>query len=879
MDSQCITVKEAIDALSNPQNTKIANEWLMQFEKSSEAWGVSERMLHETNPTYGFFGAKFLYSKIQKQALLLTEVQKNELQQTLCDHIVRIASQQRNDSQLLKYLCLCLSALALQVNDKMVVQNTLNKLNPLVGVHSMTLVTFLSVLPEEVYNGQIDVGASIRDAFLIQLSNSSNDVLKFLSSLWGPNNSSVERCKMIKCLSNWIDITTIPITEVTHHQIYLDCVSSLGVSMDDLLDHSIDLLLVLIRRYQSHHMDDIVHILIPQIISLKNRWDLLESQYGKFNADDIDESFALEAYALSKLFTEASEYCIEIFLDMTRDYGQQTLLYLLIHCCNYPFDHNVARTPHKFFYDLSLLLKGGDFDGDSQLRAFYNSIYSELLLVAVNQLEFSSNEPNKDDSRFEERNDWREVVLDCQDVMGADGCFQVLCYHLQSALNSGQILWLKVEALLFSLTVIVPKISDQTASSSIGDLIRLCCTSPKEIFQLRVTCISLLGSLSGWIKGNHDLGKQLFDVLISCATEDKIAVPSSIAILSTCRCGGAWIDVEMIVQKLDMMGQIGTLPREVELNLTESACCGINFLEQSHQTDLCGKLILGIQNILSQSLSTSNVKTIVQCLDKLAVISKVTSSVTLLTTIFNHMWPVLQLTFGQIMKESIAEKLCKCLKHFIRGCKEEIAWVLPSLTEHLSKGFSAYGYSAFLYCAGICVSTFGVLQQGKYHHILYTLVWSLSSSFFIKFSDMLSFEQQPDIVEEYFYMVSKLLQFCPYQFLNSQQEATSIINAAIVGLQIHHRQAQKGMLCFLERFCQLPRLYGDSPENLQNSRLMIQAFSSKIIQSVMILLSGRATAFSIDEANGCICDLLWELRKQIGNQSFEVRDCCLRLTN
>lgn len=874
MDLQCLSsVKEAIDALSNPQKTKTANEWLIQFEKSPDAWVVSERMLHETNQTYGFFGAKFLYSKIQKQAILLNENQKSDLQATLSEHIIRIATHFKTDSQQLRYLCLCLSALALQMNDSRVIQATLNRLNPLVAVHSMTLVTFLTVLPEEVFNGQIDVGSNVRDDFLLQLSTSSNDVLNFLSTLWGPHNSPNERCKMIKCLANWIDITTIPMANVVQHRIYLDCMASLNAINDELLDQSVELLLVLIRRYQSHHMDELVHMLIPQIVTLKTRWDRLESRYSSIRSEDVDESYALEAYALSKLFTETSEYCIEIFLNVNNDFGQNMLLYLLVHCCNYPFDHNVSRTPHKFFYDLSLLLKGNDDSTSDQLKTFYSNIYSELLLVAVNRLVFNVESDDNDRSLSDERNDWKEVVLDCQDVIGADGCFQILCSQLHMALATLPVAWSRIEAILFAIAVIFPKISDHVSSAAVEDLIKLCCSTPRGCIPLQTTCISLLGKLSASMKGPNfsNIGSQLFENLLSFLTEEKLSVSASVAVLSASRSNFTWLNVDRLIERLeDIRQRNSSLPHEVELNLIESVCCNINSVNEIKQKEVCGNLIAGIHSHLSQGISAANAKLVVLSLDKLAVISKMISSVTLLSSIFTHFWPVFQQIFTLVTKESIAEKTCKCLKHFIRGCKEEIAWVLPTLAENLAKSFAMSGYSAFLYCAGICVSTFGPLHHGKYHQIIYTLVWSLSGSFFLRFGDMASFEQQPDIVEEYFYMFSKVLQFCPTQFIRSQQEATSILNAAVVGLHIHHRQAQKGMLHFLERFCELPRVFGDSSENLQLCRSLLELFSSKIIQSVLNLLCGRATAFAIDEANGCVCDLLWELRKQIGNQIFEV---------
>lgn len=137
------------------------------------------------------------------------------------------------------------------------------------------------------------------------------------------------------------------------------------------------------------------------------------------------------------------------------------------------------------------------------------------------------------------------------------------------------------------------------------------------------------------------------------------------------------------------------------------------------------------------------------------------------------------------------------------------------------------------------------------------MVWSFSNSFFIKFPSVEFLTQAPDVVEEYFHFMTKVLKYAPDDFVNSKPEATAIVSAGINALSLQHREAQKGVLLFLETFIKLGS--SDSPNKDVSSNL-VKECAVHITLGLFSLLSAKWSAYAIDERDGCISDVLWNLK-------------------
>lgn len=67
---------------------------------------------------------------------------------------------------------------------------------------------------------------------------------------------------------------------------------------------------------------------------------------------------------------------------------------------------------------------------------------------------------------------------------------------------------------------------------------------------------------------------------------------------------------------------------------------------------------------------------------------------------------------------------------------------------------------------------------------IYTMIWSMSNSFFANLSSVQQFEQKPDVVEEYFFLIARALECCPAPFVSAVNEASSTVISG--GTVIHN---------------------------------------------------------------------------------------------
>lgn len=237
---------------------------------------------------------------------------------------------------------------------------------------------------------------------------------------------------------------------------------------------------------------------------------------------------------------------------------------------------------------------------------------------------------------------------------------------------------------------------------------------------------------------------------------------------------------------------------------------------------------------------------------------------------FLEIFPALKRVIEVFPKEKLCEKLCRVYKYVIRTCGLHFAVALPMFCEHLASQFSITTYSAFLYASSICVSTFARIDSSKHVPLLYNLLWSLSQTFFLKYPRAEEFNIKPDLVEEYFYLVSKYLQYCPALFLDSSEKYNSIINIALNGLlSVNHREAQKGMLLFFDRIIDLPSYWQTNDLKYSLASELARKVGESITVVIIKMLSGVMPVYALDERDGCVSDVLWSLKKRFTKEFQE----------
>ena len=95
---------------------------------------------------------------------------------------------------------------------------------------------------------------------------------------------------------------------------------------------------------------------------------------------------------------------------------------------------------------------------------------------------------------------------------------------------------------------------------------------------------------------------------------------------------------------------------------------------------------------------------------------------------------------------------------------------------HLAERFRVIPVSAFIYAVANCVGLFGDKDNGAYVAMLYEAVWSVTTSLFHMLNSLELFEKKPDLIEEYYCLLTKVIMSCPTPFLESP-DTSSLIEA------------------------------------------------------------------------------------------------------
>ena len=130
--------------------------------------------------------------------------------------------------------------------------------------------------------------------------------------------------------------------------------------------------------------------------------------------------------------------------------------------------------------------------------------------------------------------------------------------------------------------------------------------------------------------------------------------------------------------------------------------------------------------------------------------------------------------------------------------------------------------------------------------------------------------QRFELIEEYFYLVAKYLQYSPQLFLEATSELNTILNFGLSSLlQVNHKEAQQGILLFLQRLIGTPDFWPQSsPFRVKVTNLLLSSFPV-ITTALITALAGKVPILALNEKNGCFADVLWDMRK-LNKNDFQV---------
>ena len=617
----------------------------------------------------------------------------------------------------------------------------------------------------------------------------------------------------------------------------------------------------------------------------------------------------------------------------------------LLECTKIRFDSSISRIPLKFFYDLAMMVKlpsdsnsrnwsannsnsalHETFDTDSngaeqqqplqnsdserkELNSRYLPVYRVLLEISLGHMTLPTNVLNGSVAMSSEmqdvRGEWTETVLDCCYVLGGAPSMELLCNHLQQlGANPQQMDWCRLESVLVGVRTAGPFLASDEAVYT-PQVLNFAANLPENLLQLRITVIDLFGKFSFWLAANPSYVNDVLAKLFRDLQVRETCAASAHAIMSIFRtCSGLpnlpIQDLHLAVLHLRATASDSgiMLSLDSELLLLEAISAVLSQMPVAEAENGFKMVLMPIVHSLNELLQNATSQTVdskqlTPHVDRITVLFQYfRTQSSFVTEAFISVLPLFQRLLELCPTERVSEKCCRCYKHALRNLGKQFVPYLGAMTGHLADQFARTPFSAFLYGCSTCISNFSLLDNGAHIEVLYQMIWKVSASFFHIFPTIAHFEQQPDVVEEYFFLMAKALQYCPAPFIKSPQEATTVLRAGIQGLALKHREAQKGILLFFERFVQLSTFWPDEPRASQSgigthsassgsaavattnplnlaARELVKQVAPALMGAICVLLSGETPAYALDESNGCISDVMWYLKKRFKDE-FQV---------
>lgn len=862
------------------EQRQLADRYLTSFQASEVSWMVCDRLLQDVSAVNAnananmpqnmvqqqqrrFFAAQTLHTKCRADVYQLPPASLPSLRDSLLNHLTRYAA--LGDAALLNRLAMCISALAVQMSWTTIIAD-------LLGSSQDTNVSLqvLNILPEECASDRlILVDENVRYHMRDHLVSSAPHVFHFLQA--SPHSSELK----FQVFHTWIRYVPVPSAVLMETPLVTAAVSAL--TSPETLEEATDVIVEILRMYPSYHIANqgLVQRMIPLLATLPFDQAL--------RSDDED---VLRAYC--RIITEMGESYMSLILSSQHSDAAQ-LVEWVVRCSGIK-EKEIASITLHFWYRMVVELESLEpYEFRQDLIDRYSTSLLQLIdICAISLMRYPPNFDEMPDDRIDDIHKDRffvsETIEDCCRLLGGQQVLQKLGSLLQKECQrvDGNVTmdWQGIESCLTSIQAINKFVPNDEAEI-LPFCFELIPRLPADIEPLRFTASKIIGKYSSWLAAHPPLLQPLLPYLAQGLSVKLVAPAAAVAIKELCQSSNQQISMGEPVLQLynEISAQPGRLALKDELEVLEGVCRAAS--QQVHDTDesrsaLVQRLVQPIGTRLATSVADPNSNTkqhIIPEIDRLTVIARcltvtmntgATSSNAVMDIVASS-WTFLDTASQRFPNDTnLAEKICRLYKHALRTCGAvAFAPLLDLLMEQLVKSYERTHLSPFLYAASICVTEYG--RDARYSQKLFGMISAMATTSFTFLRDLDDLIRHPDVVEEMFYLMGRMVSYCPIPLVTSPL-LQSLFQCAAVGMQLDHRDANKGTLNFLEN----TMIYGLSlrdnnhpPEARQALEHVVLSQGQPIAQNLVLALMGDLPAHCIDTGHGSISGILWRMNQLV----------------
>jgi len=895
VDEELRRIQVAVDAVFSPrpagpsneqdasahwwEQRQLADRYLTSFQSSEVSWMVCDRLLQEDPNTNGsssspqiamqqqqrrFFAAQTLHTKCRCDTFQLPVEALSSLRDSLLNHLKRYSAM--GDGAVTTRLAMAISALAVQMSWTTIITDLLSAS---LQEDNKVRLKVLQELPEECASDRlILIDENVRYHMRDHMVSTSGQVFQFLQTSGGSKE------QIFQVFQTWIRYVPVqsfvlmetPLLEAAVH----------ALTDTECLEVATDVIVEVLRMYPSHHLSN--EILVQKMIPILSQ--LPFDQVLKSEDEDVLRSYC-------RIITEMGESYMSLILSSQHVEASQLVEWIVR--CSAISETEIANITLHFWYRMVLDLESVEpYEYRQDLVDRYTPHLLQLIDICTRSLlRYPSNFLELADDQLDDVRRDRffvsETLEDCCRLLGGQGVLKQLGERLREECNRVghdiQKDWQGIESCLTAIQSIHRFVaSDET--DVLSPCFEMIPRLPIDILPLRFTASKMIGKYASWLGAHPQLLQPLLPLLAQGLAIPSCAPAAAVAIKELCQCSNQQMSMGEPVLQLynDLSAQPGRLDLKDELEVLEGVCRAVSRhirdTNDNNGSTLVQRIVQPIGNRLATSVANPNAtaKYIVPEIDRLTVIVRcltittngsmaMGSSSHPIMDIISSSWNLLDGASQRFPHDNhLAEKICRFHKHSIRTCGAALyAPMLDPLMEQLVRSYETTRLSPFLYAASICVAEYG--REAQYAFKLFNMIHAMATTSFGFLRSLDDLTRHPDVVEELFYLMGRMISYCPGPLITSPL-LPSLFQCAAVGMELDHREANRGTLNFLENTI----TYGLSlrerniqPEWKHTLEQVLVSEGQRITQNLIRSLLGELPSYNLDSGNGSIAGILWKM--------------------
>ncbi|XP_057952470.1 transportin MOS14 isoform X2 [Malania oleifera] len=814
------TVKEALHALYHHPDDSVrmqADRWLQDFQRTIDAWQVSDNLLHDANSNLEtlIFCSQMLRSKVQRDFEELPSEAFRPLRDSLN---ILLKKFHKGPPKVRTQISIAVAALAVQVpaedwGDGGIVNWLKHEMNS----HPEFVLSFLellTVLPEEVLNYKIAAHPERRRQFEKELTSAMEVALNILTACLNVNELKEQ---VLEAFASWLRLRHgIPASVLASHPLVLTAFS--GLNSELLSEASVNVISELIHCTAVGSSGDVsaqmplIQVIVPQVMSLK-------TQLRDSSKDEEDVK------AIARLFADMGDSYVELIA--TGSEQSMVIVHAMLEVASHP-EYDIALMTFNFWHNLQVNLTRRDsylsFGNEASIEAernqrlhVFRSSYESLVSLVSFRVQYPQDyqDLSKEDLKDFKQSRYAvaDVLIDAAIVLGGEATLKILYMKLVEAIahcgGEEHCEWRPSEAALFCIRA-VSKYVSVVEAEIMPQFMDLLPKFPHHPQLLQTVCLTI-GAYSKWFDAaasGYSHLPAVIDILMSgMRTSEDCAAAAALAfrhICDDCRknlCG--YLDGLFQIYQVAVSGEsVFKVSAEDSLHLVEAVSMVISELPPDHAKKaleaLCLPVVAPLQEVINQGpviLDKKAARELTVHIDRLGNIFRYVNHAEAVADAIQRLWPIFKAIFDRYAWDMrTMESLCRACKYAVRTSGRFMGITIGAMLEEIQGLYQQHHQPCFLYLSSEVIKIFGSDPScANYLKILIEALFSHTTCLLTKIQD---FTARPDIADDCFLLASRCIRYCPQLFIPSVA-FPALVDCSMIGITVMHREASNSILTFL----------------------------------------------------------------------------------